>query len=171
MRHLKRGRKLSRTSSHRKAMVRNIVIGLFEHGKIVTTPAKAKEAKPFAEKLITMAKDGSLASRRRAISVLNNKSVVAQLFSEIAPRYAKRQGGYSRILHLDRHRIGDAGDMCIFELVEEEIKSKKKTKKRAKAAVAPTKEEKAAKTEAAEPEETADNADAPESTESAEEKS
>jgi large subunit ribosomal protein L17 len=117
-------------------MIRNLVIGLFEHGKIITSPAKAKEARPFAEKLITMAKSGSLADRRRAISALHNKGVVAHLFSDIGPRYEKRAGGYSRILHLDRHRIGDAGDMCLFELVEEEIKSKKSKKTtRAKAAV------------------------------------
>jgi len=107
-------------------MVRNLVTSLFEHGRVVTSPAKAKEARPVAEKLITMAKGGTLAHRRRAISALNDKRVVAHLFDTIAPRYAQRPGGYTRILHLDRHRIGDGGDQCLFELVEEEIGGKKK---------------------------------------------
>ncbi len=124
MRHSKRGRKLNRTPSHRKAMVRNLVTGLFEHGRVVTSPAKAKEARPFAEKLITCAKHGTLAHRRRAVALLHDKRVVARLFEEIAPRYADRPGGYSRILHLDRKRLGDAGPLCLFELVEEEIRKK-----------------------------------------------
>jgi large subunit ribosomal protein L17 len=122
-------------------MVRNLVASLFEHGRVVTTPAKAKEARPFAEKLITMAKSGSLADRRRAIAKLHDKKVVSQLFSEIAPRYANRAGGYSRILHMDKYRLGDAGDLCLFELVEEQIKSKGKAK-RTKAAVKETEEPK-----------------------------
>ncbi len=116
-------------------MVRNLVTSLFEHGRVVTSPAKAKEARPVAEKLITMAKGGTLAHRRRAISALNDKRVVAHLFDTIAPRYAQRPGGYTRILHLDRHRIGDGGDQCLFELVEEEIGGKKKKGARAKARV------------------------------------
>jgi large subunit ribosomal protein L17 len=136
MRHRKRGRKLSRTASHRKAMVRNLTISLFEHGRVTTTPAKAKETRPFAERLITMAKDGSLAARRRALAALNDKRIVKHLFEEIGPRYRERPGGYCRILHLDRGRLGDGGDLCLFELVEEEIKRKGgKERARVKAAV------------------------------------
>ncbi|MBN2713693.1 MAG: 50S ribosomal protein L17 [Planctomycetes bacterium] len=126
MRHLKRGRKLNRTASHRKAMVRNLVSSLFTHGRVVTTPAKAKEARPFAEKLITLAKNDSLHARRRAVSLLHNYSVVSSLFTEIAPRYAQRPGGYCRILHLAKTRIGDSAPQAIFELVESEMPEKKK---------------------------------------------
>ena len=121
MRHMKRGRHLNRTPEHKKAMLRNMVCSLFEHGRIVTTPAKAKEARPFAEKMITLAKKGTLHHRRIALSRLDNKSIVASLFNEIAPRYADRPGGYTRILHLSRTRIGDGAPQVIFELVESEI--------------------------------------------------
>ncbi|GHS99795.1 hypothetical protein FACS1894139_15050 [Planctomycetales bacterium] len=124
MRHLKRGRHLNRTSAHRGALVRNLVSGLFEHGKIITTSAKAKEAKPFAEKMITLAKTGTLAARRRAIALLHSRQVVAGLFEDIGPRYAERAGGYCRILHLPTHRIGDGGDQVLFELVEGRVKEK-----------------------------------------------
>ncbi len=120
MRHLKRGRHLNRTPEHKKAMLRNMVCSLFEHGRIVTTPAKAKEARPFAEKMITLAKKGTLHHRRIALSRLDNKSIVSSLFSEIAPRYADRPGGYTRILHLAKTRIGDSAPQVIFELVESE---------------------------------------------------
>ena len=85
MRHMKRGRHLNRTPEHKKAMLRNMVCSLFEHGRIVTTPAKAKEARPFAEKMITLAKKGTLHHRRIALSRLDNKSIVSSLFNEIAP--------------------------------------------------------------------------------------
>ncbi len=124
MRHMKRGRHLNRKPDHRRAMLRNMVCSLFEHGRIVTTPAKAKEARPLAEKMITLAKKGTLHHRRIALSKLDNKSVVASLFSEIGPRYADRPGGYTRILHLAQHRIGDGAPQVIFELVESEIASK-----------------------------------------------
>ena len=125
MRHLNRGRKLNRTSSHRRAMLRNLVSSLFVHGRVVTTPAKAKEARPFAEKLITLAKKGTLHARRRAISLLDNTRIVSSLFDEIAPRYQERPGGYSRILHLTRTRVGDSAPQVIFELVETELPEKK----------------------------------------------
>ncbi len=120
MRHLNRGRKLSRTSSHRKAMFRNMVAGLFKHGKIITTPAKAKEARPFAERLITLAKRGpeDLAARRRAIRLLHDPALVRSLFEDLGVRYKERQGGYTRILHLAKHRIGDGARLVLFELVE-----------------------------------------------------
>ncbi len=121
MRHLKRGRHLNRTPEHKKAMLRNMVCSLFEHGRIVTTPAKAKEARPFAEKMITLAKKGTLHHRRIALSKLDNKSIVASLFNEIGPRYAERAGGYTRILHLSKTRIGDGAPQVIFELVESEV--------------------------------------------------
>lgn len=118
MRHLKRGRKLNRTPTHKRAMVRNLVTSLFVHGRVVTTPAKAKEARPFAEKLITLAKDGGLHARRRAISLLHDSHVVGSLFDEIGPRYMERNGGYCRILHLEKTRVGDRAAQVMFELVE-----------------------------------------------------
>ncbi len=105
-------------------MLRNLVNSLFEHGRVVTTPAKAKEARPFAEKMITLAKRGDLHSRRRALAILHNKQIVASLFDEVAPRYAERPGGYTRILHLSSHRIGDGASQVIFELVEAEMGAK-----------------------------------------------
>jgi large subunit ribosomal protein L17 len=118
MRHLKNGRHLNRTSAHRKALLRNLVSGLFEHGKIITTSAKAKEAKPFAEKMITLAKKGTLAARRQVLAELRSRQIVAGLFEYLGPRYAERHGGYCRILHLPMHRIGDGADQVVFELVE-----------------------------------------------------
>ncbi|MDR3210754.1 MAG: 50S ribosomal protein L17 [Planctomycetota bacterium] len=120
MRHLKSGRKLNRNSSHRHAMARNMVAGLFQHGKIITTPAKAKEVRPFAERLITLAKRGKddLAARRRAIQLLHNRAVVKLLFDDISLRYLERQGGYTRILHIAKTRVGDGARQVLFELVE-----------------------------------------------------
>lgn len=120
MRHMNRGRRLSRTSSHRKAMYRNMVAALFTHGRIITTPAKAKEARPFAEKLITLAKKGpdDLAARRRAIRLLHDPALVRSLFEDLGVRYKERNGGYTRILHLARTRVGDGARQVLFELVE-----------------------------------------------------
>ncbi len=126
MRYKKRGRKLNRASSHYKAMLRNLVTSLFVHGRVITTPANAKEARPFAEKLITLAKDGSLHARRRAISLLHDEHVVDSLFSEIGPRYKDRPGGYSRVLHLAKPRLGYSAPQVLIELVEEEMESKAK---------------------------------------------
>lgn len=137
MRHMNRGRKLSRSSSHRRAMVRNLVASLFLHGKVTTTPAKAKEAKPFAEKMITLGKSGTLHARRRAISLLHDLPTVNRLFAEIAPKYAQRPGGYCRILHLASHRIGDGAPLALFELVEGEMKAKGKKKAKAAKAAKP----------------------------------
>ncbi|MEW6355775.1 MAG: 50S ribosomal protein L17 [Planctomycetota bacterium] len=129
MRHKKQGRKLGRTSSHRKALRRNLAISLFIHERIQTTPAKAKEARRLAEKMITLAKDGSLHSRRQALSFLQDRDVVDKLFNDIAPRYQDRKGGYTRILHLDDRRLGDNAPEVLFELVgeDEEIGKKPKT--------------------------------------------
>ncbi len=137
MRHLNRGRRLSRTSSHRKAMFRNMVAGLFRHGKIITTPAKAKEARPFAERLITLAKRGpdDLAARRRAIRLLHDPALVRSLFEDLGVRYKDRNGGYTRILHLAKTRVGDSAPQVLFELVEGGAPAAKGQGERPKAAV------------------------------------
>ena len=133
MRHQVAGRHLNRTSSHRNALRRNLAASLFEHGTISTTREKAKFVQPFAEKLITLAKDGSLHARRRAISILQNRnickvedgepvketSVIAKLFSEIGPRFANRNGGYTRIINLPLRRIGDNGLLVLLQLVDD----------------------------------------------------
>lgn len=116
MRHGKSGRKLGRTSSHRKAMFRNMVTSLFEHERIVTTEQKAKELRPIAEKMITLAKRGDLHARRQALSYIQSKDVVAKLFDEIQGQFADRQGGYTRIIKTG-NRLGDAAPMAIIELV------------------------------------------------------
>ncbi len=117
MRHRSKGRKLSRTSSHRTALLRNLVTSLFEHESITTTLAKAKETRPAAEKLITMARRNDLHSRRIAASYIRSDAVVAKLFDTIAPWYAERPGGYTRITKLGR-RLGDAGELAIISLVK-----------------------------------------------------
>ncbi|MBT8329405.1 MAG: 50S ribosomal protein L17 [Desulfofustis sp.] len=116
MRHGKSGRKLGRTSSHRKAMFRNMVTSLFEHERIVTTEKKAKELRPIADKMITLAKRGDLHARRQALSYIQSKDVVAKLFDEIQSQFADRQGGYTRIIKTG-NRQGDAAPMAIIELV------------------------------------------------------
>ena len=116
MRHGKTGRKLGRTSAHRDAMFRNMVTSLFEHERIVTTEQKAKELRPIAEKMITLAKRGDLHARRQALSYLRSKDVVAKLFDEIQEQFADRNGGYTRIVKTGI-RKGDAAAMAIIELV------------------------------------------------------
>lgn len=154
MRHRVAGRHLSRTSEHRLAMRRNIVLSLIEHETVSTTMAKAKDARALAEKLITLAKKGNLAARRRAISLLGNRdilveeggetvnkgTVIGKLFSELGPRYLDRPGGYTRIIRLPLRRLGDNGRLVLLQLVSEG-KGQKKT--RGKAA----KEEAGAETE------------------------
>jgi large subunit ribosomal protein L17 len=117
MRHHLAGRRLSRPTGHRTAMYRNLVTDLLRYEQIVTTEAKAKEVRGIAEKAITLGKDGSLHSRRRVLSLTDDKKVVAKLFDELAPRYAKRPGGYTRITKLGP-RLGDAAPMVQLELVE-----------------------------------------------------
>ncbi len=119
MRHARSGRKLGRDSSHRKALYANLAGALIEHGRIKTTEAKAKAVKPLAEQMITLGRRGDLAARRRAVSVLRSKDVVHQLFAEVAPRFADRPGGYTRIVKLGP-RQGDAADMVYLELVDYE---------------------------------------------------
>jgi large subunit ribosomal protein L17 len=117
MRHRKKGRHLGRTAEHRKATLRNLATSLFRHGRIRTTTAKAKELRGFAEPLITKAKRGDLHARRIVARSISDKDVLARLFGELAPRYADRPGGYTRVLKLG-HRPGDGADMAIIELVE-----------------------------------------------------
>jgi len=130
MRHRKTGRRLGRNSSHRKAMLRNMVTSLFEHEKITTTDARAKELRKLAEKLITLGKRGTLHARRQALEVIQDKDVVGKLFDRIAARYQERPGGYTRIIKLG-HRAGDNAALSIIELVEEELKAQPKKKKAA----------------------------------------
>lgn len=109
-------RKLGRNTGHRGAMLRNIVTSLFRHERIKTTEARAKELNAIAEKMITLAKKGDLASRRLTLAYLMDEDVVTKLFNTIAPKYADRQGGYTRIMKLGSRR-GDAATMVIVELV------------------------------------------------------
>ncbi len=117
MRHGKKGRPLNRTTSHRKAMLRNMATSLFKHGRIETTVAKAKELRQYAEPLITKAKRGDLHARRLVARDIRDSETLAKLFDEIGPRYAERPGGYTRVVKLG-HRAGDAADVAIIELVE-----------------------------------------------------
>lgn len=117
MRHKLAGRKLDRSTGHRWALYRNQVTSLLAHEKIVTTEAKAKEVRGLAEKMITLGKDGSLASRREALAFITDKRVVDKLFAEIAPGYADRHGGYTRLLKLGP-RPGDSAPMVQIELVK-----------------------------------------------------
>ena len=117
MRHRVDTFKIGRSGAHRRAMLANMVSSLFEHGRIETTIVKAKAAASFAERLITLGKKGEIHHRRIAFSRLRNKEAVKTLFDEIAPAYADRQGGYTRIFKLGKRR-GDAAETCILMLVE-----------------------------------------------------
>ena len=117
MRHANRGRKLGRTAEHREALLRNMAISLFRHGRISTTTEKAKELRPFAERLITLAKRGDLHARRLAARDIQDREVLIQLFDAIGPRFAERPGGYTRILKLG-HRRGDGAELAMIELVD-----------------------------------------------------
>ena len=116
MRHQNRGRKLGRDSAHRKSLYANLTAELIQHGRIRTTLAKAKEVRPVAEQMITLGKRGDLHARRQAVAFLRQKPVVKSLFEDIAPRYAERPGGYTRIIKL-WPRLGDAAEMAYIELV------------------------------------------------------
>lgn len=146
MRHRTAGRRLSRTSEHRLAMRRNLVAQLFQHETISTTIEKAKEIRPFAEKLITLAKKGTLSARRRAIALLGNRAIydyeddravrkgtiIGKLFSELGPRYLDRPGGYTRIIRLSLRRIGDNGQLVLLQLIGQDESVKKQAKTAAK---------------------------------------
>jgi len=110
------GKRLGRTTSHKKAMLRNMVTSLFEHERIVTTTPKAKELRRVADTMITLAKRGDLHARRQALSYIRDKSIVAKLFDEIKDSYMDRNGGYTRIIRTG-NRTGDAAPMAIIELV------------------------------------------------------
>lgn len=120
MRHRQSGRKLNRNSSHRKAMFRNMTVSLFEHEIIKTTLVKAKELRRFAEPLITIGKEDSVANRRLAFDRLRDKGIVGKLFTDLGPRYEKRPGGYLRILKCG-FRSGDNAPMAFVELVDRAI--------------------------------------------------
>lgn len=118
MRHRVRGNQLSRTSSHRNAMIRNMAASLIEHERIVTTLPKAKNLRPFIEKLVTMARTNTVHKQRLAFARLRNRNAVAKLFDVLAPRFAERPGGYTRILKLSKPRLGDNGQRALIEFVE-----------------------------------------------------
>lgn len=117
MRHRAKGRQLSRTSSHRRALLNNMATSLFEHGRVITTEAKAKELRPFAERLVTLARRGDLHARRLAGRKIKDREALTKLFAEIGPRFAARPGGYTRILKLG-HRPGDGADVARIELLD-----------------------------------------------------
>lgn len=117
MQHRKKGRKLNRTASHRKATMRNMATNLFRHERIRTTKAKAKELRPYAERLISLAKRGDLHARRRASRKIQDREILGKLFDELGPRYADRPGGYTRVLKLGA-RKSDSAEMALIELVD-----------------------------------------------------
>ncbi|HOK65815.1 MAG TPA: 50S ribosomal protein L17 [Anaerohalosphaeraceae bacterium] len=144
MRHRIAGRQLGRTSEHRLALRRNLAASLFEHETISTTLEKAKEVRGFAEKLITLAKKGNLHARRQALRLLNDRAiykeedgrmvkvgtVIGKLFSDIGPRFLDRPGGYTRIIRLPKHRLGDNGRLVLLQLVEQGKSEPEKTSKK-----------------------------------------
>ena len=117
MRHQRAGRKLGRDSAHRKALYANLAGALIEHGRIKTNEAEAKEVRPIAEKMITLGKRGDLAAHRQAVAFLRSKSIAHKLFADVAPRFAERDGGYTRVVKLGP-RQGDAAPMAYLELVD-----------------------------------------------------
>jgi large subunit ribosomal protein L17 len=117
VRHRRSGRKLGRDASHRKALYSNLAGALFEHGRIKTTAAKAKEVKPIAEQMITLARRGGVHARRQALAYLRSQDVVHKLFSDVGPRFTDRPGGYTRIIKIGP-RQGDAAEMVYLELVD-----------------------------------------------------
>ena len=122
-----KGPRLGGSPAHERLMLANLATALFEHGRITTTEAKAKRVRPLAERLITFAKRGDLASRRRVMTVIRDKSIVHELFTEIAPTYDNRDGGYTRITKIGP-RKGDNAPMAVIELVERFDESKRKTR-------------------------------------------
>jgi len=133
MRHLNQGRKLNRTSAHRKALFRNMLLALIRHGRITTTDAKAKELRRVADRMVTLGKKGDLAARRRAFAFIQSHQIVKQLFDQIAPRFKERNGGYTRVVKYGWRR-GDAAPLSIIEFTgqEEQAKGKKPRRRRRK---------------------------------------
>jgi large subunit ribosomal protein L17 len=131
MRHQNTGRKLSRTSAHRKALFANLCLSLIAHERIRTTDAKAKDLRHFADRMVTLGKQGDLAARRRAFAFLQSRDAVKKLFDEIAPRFKERKGGYTRVIKFGVRR-GDAAPISIIEFTGAEAEAKgKKPRKRA----------------------------------------
>jgi large subunit ribosomal protein L17 len=146
MRHLKAGKKLGRNASHRLALYRNLALALFRHERIITTLPKAKAVRPFVERLITLAKKGTLHARRQAIARLgpmahaevkpedkdgdaDHRTIVQKLFSDLGPRFRDRPGGYTRVLKRHQRRLGDAGETAYLELLKAgEVKTKARSK-------------------------------------------
>lgn len=128
MRHRKAGRQLGRDSSHRRALYRSLVTSLIEHERIETTEAKAKEIRIFADQMISLGKEKTLAARRRAVAFLQSPLTAKKLFDEVAPRFASRNGGYTRLIKT-RSRVGDGASMVLVELVEMKEKEKKEGQK------------------------------------------
>jgi len=131
MRHLAKGKRLGRTTSHRKALLRNLVTSFLEKERVTTTVTKAKEARPLAEKMITLAKKNTLHTRRQALAFVTKESIVRKLFDTLGPRFSERPGGYTRIVKTGP-RAGDGADMAVIELIGTEFKKKEKKKKDAK---------------------------------------
>ncbi|MDO9515874.1 MAG: 50S ribosomal protein L17 [Syntrophales bacterium] len=131
MRHRRAGRRLGRTSSHRKAMMRNLVTSLLEHEKITTTDAKAKELRGVADKMITLGKRGTLHARRQAMSFIRDNRITKKVFEELSPRYSERMGGYTRVIKVGT-REGDNALLSVIELMPAEEKKAAKRKKAAK---------------------------------------
>lgn len=123
MRHAKQGRKLNRTSSHRKAMFANMAASLITHEQIKTTLPKAKELKPIVDKLVTLAKRGDLHARRQALSQVRDEAAVRKLFGVLGDRYTDRPGGYTRVLKAG-FRFGDNAPVAIIELVDRDVEAK-----------------------------------------------
>jgi large subunit ribosomal protein L17 len=130
MRHLNSGRKLNRSGSHRKALFRNMVLSLIRHGRIMTTDAKAKELRRFADKMVTLGKQGDLAARRMAFAFMQSRDAVKKLFDEIAPQFKERAGGYTRVIKFDRRR-GDAAPLSVIEFTGGPDTAAKKPRKKA----------------------------------------
>jgi large subunit ribosomal protein L17 len=124
MRHRNSGRKLSRNTSHRRALLRNLVTSFLEHGRLMTTLPKAKEIRPLAEKMITLGKRDTLHARRQVQAYLLKEAIAKHVFDNVAPRFADRPGGYSRIIKLG-YRQGDGADLAIIELIGSELEVKK----------------------------------------------
>ncbi len=141
MRHQKKGRKLGRDASHRRAMLRNLVSSLIDKGAVRTTDQKAKEARALADRVITFAKRGDLHSRRQALRIIEDKSIVKKLFDEIAPKLADRNGGYTRIIKMGT-RKGDGASISLLELVSQGAIQRKKRGGEAEEAEGPKEEPK-----------------------------
>jgi large subunit ribosomal protein L17 len=134
-----KGRRLGGSSAHQRHIMANLATALFEHGKITTTEAKARRLRPYAERLITFAKRGDLHARREVLTVVTDRGVVHTLFSEIGPRFATREGGYTRITKIGP-RKGDNAPLAVIELVEEEAAATPSRRRRARRAPAPARQ-------------------------------